>query len=791
MFSHLFHPTGGVLGLNARNLLYIKPYNPRRAVAFADDKRRTKAYLGSRGIPVAKVFATIEDRRALRTFDFRSLPDTCVLKPNAGFGGEGIIILRGRNRDGDFLDQQHRVVTADILRAHIEDILDGRFSVTGLPDTAFFEKLLEPDNCFTAFRPLGLPDIRIIVFNLVPVMAMLRVPTAESEGKANVHQGGFGIGIDLAKGVTTHATQYNRVIASLPHGGSPAGHVIPRWEELLLIASRIQYITNIGYLAVDLTLDREQGPVLLEVNARAGLMVQVANLAPLRSRLERVAGLRVSSPEKGVRLAQELFGERLERSKNDVPERPILGLTETFLVTGAGVRVDIPCIVDPSVERSICTPDLLAELTREGCAEPTEDGWFRIKGVLGGQKIQTVVHAGAIAQPRVRMRIGRRDIRGFLLDPQKRHTVLPSQTSPRDDLRAADRLLWEADRLLPLLAHLKPMNLLQERARAEQDENYAPTFTYAPLSSEVLQLEQRLLACAPDNSPLGDLLNRKRQELLLRLSLLQARGDARRFSEASQALFGSPTSVLLAAAEAVLRDQTACDIEPRETLSAEEAAELFREALDGYGLTEWRVAVRSSIVADCAVGGRTMHVRAGARFSRMHVDSLIAHEIETHIITAENGAHQPFRIFRTGCANYLDTQEGLAVYQQNRILSPHHTKRRGPARSVLAVAHALTHGFVPLRRYLVEELGYTAEKALGKAIILKRGLGDTSEHGAFTKTLVYLRGLRAIEQFVAGGGDVRRIFAGRIALEDLERVEAVPGIHAPVLLPKWLLTPST
>ena len=136
-------------------------------------------------------------------------------------------------------------MTDQELREHIEDILDGKFSLKGRLDTAFFEQILHSHHCFAKFRPAGLPDLRIIVFNLVPVMAMARIPTANSDGKANIHLGGIGIGIDIAKGTTTYAAQYHGMIEELPHGGSPAGHQIPYWDEILLICSQIQQITNI------------------------------------------------------------------------------------------------------------------------------------------------------------------------------------------------------------------------------------------------------------------------------------------------------------------------------------------------------------------------------------------------------------------------------------------------------------------------------------------------------------------------------------------------------------------
>jgi alpha-L-glutamate ligase-like protein/uncharacterized protein (TIGR02421 family) len=785
-----FFTNHGVLGMNARNLLYIKPFNPRKAVAFADDKLRTKAFLSARGIPVAKIYARIEDHHQLRTFDFNQLPDSCVLKPNYGFGGGGIMILKGR-KNGLFLEGGKRPISEKALREHIEDILDGKYSVNGLPDTAFFEKILVSDPAFAPFRPAGLPDIRIVVFNLVPVMSMLRIPTVESGGKANVHMGGFGIGIDIAKGVTTHATQFNKRIRTLPSGVSPSGITIPRWEELLLIASKIQYTTNIGYLAVDLTLDAEQGPVLLEVNARAGLMVQVANLAPLRSRLERVAGLKVQTPEKGVSLAQDLFGAKVKsRQPEATPDKPLLGMRETLLVTGAGTNVEVPAVISPDQERTIFASDLLQDLKKADAVEPEngDEEAFRVKFTLGGKKIQTVVHEGNVQPASVRAIIGRRDLVGFLLDPSKTAESSAVRPTMKEDLRAIDKLLSQADEELMLLKHVKPVNLSEEWDKAREDPLYNPIFRYAPASADLADLESRLIAMTIDDSPVGILFKKKRRELLQRITLVNARGDARRFTEASSSLLGVPTSVLITSAQAELRSRVACDLPTPSAgmIDAEEAAKTFEDVLSHYGLHDWQVVVREHTIARCTVGGRKVTLRANARFSKKYLPALIAHEIETHVLTAENGNHQPFELFRRGFANYLDTQEGLAIYNQNRFLTPYHEKRSGPARNILAVAFALEHSFVDLRRYLEEELEYGFEKSLSKAIEIKRGLSDTSEAGGFTKGIVYFRGLRAIEQYLMQGGDLKRLYIGKIALEDLELLEGIPGIKQPIVVPSFL-----
>jgi alpha-L-glutamate ligase-like protein len=483
----------GVLGLNARNLLYIKPLNPRKAVAFADDKMKTKAFLSARGIPTARLFARIESRRQLSQFDFSTLPEECVLKPNYGFGGEGIIILKGR-RNGMFLEQGKKPVSDQELREHIEDILDGKFSVNGHADTAFFEQILVADDCFIPFRPAGLPDLRIVVFNLVPVMAMLRVPTAQSGGKANVHLGGLGIGLDIAKGVTTHAAQYNRIIHELPHGFPVAGTALPNWEEILLISSRIQQMTNIGYLAVDLTIDKELGPVLLEVNARAGLMVQVANLAPLRARLERVEGLKVSSPEKGVRIAQELFGEKVKRRQSDMGNKPILAPREIVEFSLEDSTIEELSAIAPEQEHTVFAEALLKELQDADGLETVDGspGSYKVKFSLSGKKIQTLVHSGDTTAAGVRAVIGRRDLAGFLIDPSRKPSAATPRTTVKVELRAADRLLCEIDKQIQLLKELRPVNLMEEMEILKKDTSHNPVFLMPKTGLDLVQMEKEL-----------------------------------------------------------------------------------------------------------------------------------------------------------------------------------------------------------------------------------------------------------------------------------------------------------
>ena len=595
----------GVLGINARNLKYLRPFNPGKAVAFADDKLKTKIFLETRGIPVPKLYAKITNRDELREFDFSVIPDECALKPNFGYGGEGILVLKKREKDG-WRTASGRLVSYQEVFEHCENILDGMYSLNHRRDTAFFEQLINSSDDFALLNPAGLPDIRILVFNLVPVMAMMRLPTDESEGKANVHLGGIGLGIDIAKGVTTFGVQHNKRIDMLPNGRETKGFKIPKWDEMLLISSRIQQMTNIGFLGVDMTIDQGIGPVLLEVNARVGLMVQIANLAPLGKRLERVKGLKVSSPEKGVRMAQDLFGEKVvtKEEKESKTEKPVLATREMIEILGGKKQIMVPAVLRPDYDRTVFDPSLVHQLEELKAIEEDKDGTYRVKFSLGGQKLQTIVRSLEIHEddPAVRASIGKRDLSGFLVDPGKKPQ---SPISASVDLSRIDKQFADIERKMQLMRYIRPSNLEEERARVEEDSSYNPVFTYEKLPFDPKEFRDRLQYLDSDHSAMGKLLRKKRDELFLKIDLLESRGDNLRFTEASKKLYGDVTQSLLSEARSTLRlwqkQKRARKLHDQEMFSAEEVRERLVKAIKGYGLREWDVQLNPSAVSDCFV----------------------------------------------------------------------------------------------------------------------------------------------------------------------------------------------
>lgn len=320
-----------ILGMNARNLRYIRVANKKKAVKIANNKLLSKKILANNNLPVADLFGIIRNREELHNFNWQSLPNSFVLKPNLGLGGEGIIVVFGKKKEGLWIASGDKLVSIKDLILHVSNILDGNFSMSNIPDTAFFEDRLKVHPEFKKISYQGMPDIRIIVFNNVPVMAMLRLPTKESDGKANLHQGGVGVGIDLTTGTTTYAAQHEKSIDIHPDTLVPlSGFAIPEWDNILKIAIETNIATGLGYSGVDIVIDRDKGPMILEINGHPGLGIQNANRAYLKERLNRVADLNIDSVQKGIKVAKELFAQEIPQATTLIlnDEKTILGFIE-------------------------------------------------------------------------------------------------------------------------------------------------------------------------------------------------------------------------------------------------------------------------------------------------------------------------------------------------------------------------------------------------------------------------------------------------------------------------------
>lgn len=430
-----------VLGLNARSQLFSYPYNRKEGKRVANSKILTAKRLKKLGIPTPKIYKKFVRPHDIIDFDWESLPAAFALKPNRGLGGEGIIVVKKRSNPPShkasagqgmaWIDVNKKRIEIPDLKLHVVDILEGAFNRHSVSDIAFIQEYVGRHKAFRKYAYRGTPDIRIIVFNYVPVMAMLRLPTQESAGRANLHQGAIAVGIDIGTGITTRAVWHQQPIRYKPGTKRKLhGIRIPHWKEILEVATRCQDVRGLGYMGVDVVLHPEKGPMVLELNNQPGLQIQLANHAGLKKRLERVEDLEVGSPEKGVKIAKALFSASFADRVKVSEGVKTVGVIENIKVRGKKKkRQEVRAKIDSGAWRTSIDHTLAEEL---GLLTPENILWEKsFRSALGKQKrtvigltyfikgrgVETVASVTSRKNLRFKVIIGRKDLVGFLINP--------------------------------------------------------------------------------------------------------------------------------------------------------------------------------------------------------------------------------------------------------------------------------------------------------------------------------------------------------------------------------------
>jgi len=441
---------------NERNKVYLRK-NSASGKAIADSKFKTKKVISKAGVSVPKLIARFKTDQDLVKFRWEDLEGNFVIKPESGYGGEGIIIIRKRGKwAGEWQKMNGEIIKSYDLNLHCQEILAGKYSLHAIPDRVLVEERIKIHPMFLSLTKAGTPDIRVIIYNNVPVMAMLRVPTEKSGGKANLQQGAMGLGVDLATGITTFGIEgKGEEIYRIHDYGKKKkrkinGIKIPFWREILETAINCQKaIPSLGFMGVDVVLDKEKGPMVLEVNARPGLSIQICNKAGLKLRMEKVDEIVVRSVDHAITLSKYLFGESffekveekekkqtvspIEIIKVKIPKgfKPLLQKSP-IIKQGKHRVVEVRAKVDTGAFRS-SIDRILAEklglLTKErvlyyrnyksSLGKHVDRPVIGITFWLNGKKVVTAVNVADRNKLRTKFLLGRKDLGGFLVSAKK------------------------------------------------------------------------------------------------------------------------------------------------------------------------------------------------------------------------------------------------------------------------------------------------------------------------------------------------------------------------------------
>ncbi len=663
LFSH------GILGMNARNLRYIREKNSKDSLSLADSKLKTKNFLSARGIPFAATYATIDSSQELSHFSFESLGmNSFVIKPNQGSKGQGIIVIK--KKKGKKYVGVDREWTEDELKLHMADILAGAFSISGGHDRVMIEELLLPGRDFSRYCRHGLADIRVIVYNYVPITAMVRMPTERSEGKANLAQGGIGLGLNISNGEVVTFSADKETHLHFPESyGFLKGSYVPHWDSILLYSAEVQAYTNLGYLALDWVVTKN-GPRLLEINARAGLEIQNVNFVPLAKRLDQVASLKIPSPEKGVEIAKTLFHTEVSTESFG---KKILDFHQQAKIG----NLDIVLEVDIAREKSAASPDIHKKFKETATCVLSDN-------------TRLLVHLDDVLEGvgKSRVVLGQNDLTNCLLRPgsAKKSEQISEKYDPL--IHDIDYRVHELSRKLNLSSLFRPLNYQEELDRfLESPFNYNPIFRYpfpndekiASLRDQILGIRESIAALSGKYRSFALLFSEKLDEIADRISLIEAlkNEDHEGIQTANRKLFGFFDQKLLDLASKKVLDISRIDEQKTQKvlgkiLSIDEIEDRLKNHLKQQGMEEVPINISSKTLSRMAIAYKKssvqINISPNAVIREKELDAIFAHEIDVHLRRYLNGQKSGLKIFSAGTGHYIVDEEGFAIYNSLMLL---------------------------------------------------------------------------------------------------------------------------
>lgn len=769
-----------LLGQNARNLKYIKWYNDELAKKLADSKIKTKEFLGKRGVTVSDNIMIIANHEELIKVELAKIPLPFVVKPSSWFGGKGIFIIDEIDNLWNFILNDWKILSKKDLFHHMSEILDGFYSISGNRDKVLIEKKIELDKSIELLGKYWLPDIRVIVFNMVPVMAMLRLPTKESKWKANIHAWACGVGIDMNSGRLTYITKHSKVVKSVEWIWDIRWTKLPKWDELLYLAVKIQSATNIWYIWCDMTLDITKWPILLEVNARPGLEVQVANLAPLKDRLKRVEWIYVNTVEKWVRIGKDLFWGNIEEKIKNISWKNILGSKEYISMIYQEKNYKYIADIDPSKETCLIDKsfawDILSIKDKEN-----------IKLSINIFDIKRFINFDLVDLKDSKIILGRNALRWFLIDPYKyKKWDLPIDNSSigksslkniaitkshEEQLEKLDKKISNIDRKLVILKYISPINIEQEKLKfVNTDGESDIILKYPEMKLELeLMLNEIKWVEVPD-IPMSNIFKRKKEEVINKINFLIAfrEQDYKKMTIYSKKIYWDVDKKLLEISKQKISEVWAI-IKEEEYLTIDEIRKYIKKFNHIYNIklsTETR-----TWWSRFAMKWDRILVREWAMVGKKEMRSIIAHEIEGHYLRKINGRNLKYSIFTLWWSNYLEIDEGIAIYSQNRFLWDMDRKSYTIYERYYFLDYALNNSYEKLLNRLLEYYN-DLDSVFIYLMRLKRWLIDIKQNGFYTKDLVYLNWYDKIERFLENWWNLKELYLGKISLEDLEDIKS-------------------
>ena len=778
----MFFRSYGILGLNARNLKYIKGGDFAVAKKLADSKLSTKKFLASHKVAVPETLGLIKKHSEVDIEKIKMYEPPFVVKPNNWYGGKGILVIDSLSAEWKFITNSGESFTPQELSEHFIYILDGFFSLSWGRDQVIIEKKIVLTKEVELLWKFGLPDIRIIAYNMVPVMAMIRIPTAESEWKANIHVGACAAWIDIGTWRITYIYRHRKIVKSIPGIGDVRGIIIPEWDKVLSLAVQVQQVTWIKFLGCDVVLDESSGPLLLEINVRPGPEIQNVNIAPLRVRLDKVEGVDINSVEKWVRLGRDLFSWDIEEKIKNLSGKKVAGSQEYLKMTYEEKTYNYIADIRVSSLESFIDIEFVREVLKMEVWEKTS---IRLDcEILGTKRILRFVLENLDGE---KIRLGKQALKWFLIDPYKykkwetpflqegvwkksKNTAITK--THESQLLALDKSIMKIDKKLLILKYLTPTNIVeQKQIFIEKRGDYIPSFEYQEIDLDLDALYAEIRAIEIPDIPLWEIYVRKQEEVVDKIRFLRAFRDQNTedMTLYSKKIFWDIEEENFLKSKDVIASRDNIR-EEEEILTYGDIKDYMKKFNHIYNIKVKIIEAESA--ARFTMKGDTLMFRKWATVWKREMRSIIAHEIEGHYLRKVNGRKSDFSILARGTAKYIETDEGIAIYNQNRFVSDRDRKYYSIFERYYFVQYALKHSYRRLIKHLAEFYDDDYERVFTFMLRLKRGFEDPSKEGAFMKDTVYVNGFYSVSRYIEQWWSLKDLYIWKVHLNDLNLISS-------------------
>jgi uncharacterized protein (TIGR02421 family) len=365
------------------------------------------------------------------------------------------------------------------------------------------------------------------------------------------------------------------------------------------------------------------------------------------------------------------------------------------------------------------------------------------------------------------------------------------------DYRLLDQKIGEVASSVQLnvLFYINPQNLLEEKNKffeeLKKGNEYNPKFIYPsknPLYSyfsmqptfETYKKDLTLMLEELNSECLGLLCENKILDILESIELVKSIGTEN-FSENSSQFYGSVDKNLLKLAKEQLSKRVRK--EKVHKLTQNEAKNIILGYFKKKKLN-YKIVMRESAGSAFSLEAKNhiLYITKDTKFDSGLVKRLIAHEIETHAYRYENGLAQPYSLLAKGTSKrMLETEEGLAVNVEQLKGLQVDSQLKNYAGRVLAISLASKKSFFETYSALTQH--FSKEDAFILTRRAKRGTFRNDSPGAFTKDMLYFKGMFTVREFLETH-DLEKLYYGKYSVEDVPLVFGVDGLKKPKYLPE-------